>query len=209
MTKRRKNHKNSELQIGGQDHQLISKSKTKQVNRFDSSHAPTPMAALAVAALGVYFMALGLKILPIPLHALHAPHWMLTAIGIAVLFSGIAVELQCLQLVKSWHYKIVIAIIVLAMLTPFAWLVFGDSNLSMFFRIAFASPFAIILLLLLPGGKTRIIANPDGKPISELLKERRSENSSTLHERKLKKESNGTDEISKEMLNRAEKPELD
>ena len=194
MTKRRKDGKNSELQIGGQDHQLASESKTKRLNRFDSSREPTPMAALAVAALGMYFMALGLKVLPIPPHALHAPHWILTALGIAVLFTGIAVELQCLQLVKSWLYKAVIATILLAMLTPFAWLVFGDSNLSMFFRIAFASPFAIILLLLLPGGKTRIIANPDGKPMSELLKGRRNDNSGTLQERKLKKEGNGTDE---------------
>jgi hypothetical protein len=72
------------------------------------------------------------------------------------------------------------------MLTPFAWLVFGDSHLNMFFRIAFASPFAIIFLLLLPGGKTRIIANPEGKPLSELLKERRIEKSRTLQERKMR-----------------------
>jgi hypothetical protein len=79
----------------------------------------------------------------------------------------------------------VVAIILIAMLTPFAWLVFGDSHLSMFFRIAFASPFVIIALILLPGGKKTIIANPDGKPMSELLKERRLEGSS-FQERKLK-----------------------
>lgn len=186
MAKRRKNNTNNELQLGGQDFQLASKSKTKVVNRSDSSREPTPMAALAVAALGVYFIALGLKLLPIPPHALHAPHWVLTAIGIAVFFTGIAVELQCLRLVKSWLYNAVVAIILIAMLTPFAWLVFGDSHLNTFFRIAFASPFAIIFLILLPGGKTRIIANPEGKPLSELLKERRNEKSSDLQNRRMR-----------------------
>jgi hypothetical protein len=71
------------------------------------------------------------------------------------------------------------------MLTPFAWLVFGDSTLPLFLRIAFASPFVIIGLIVLPGGKRTIIANPDGKPLSELLKERRLEGSS-FQERKLK-----------------------
>ena len=71
------------------------------------------------------------------------------------------------------------------MLTPFAWLVFGDSTLPLLFRIAFASPFVIISLILLPGGRKTIIANPDGKPLSELLKERRLEGSS-FQERKLK-----------------------
>ncbi len=72
------------------------------------------------------------------------------------------------------------------MLTPFAWLIFGDSNVGMFFRIVLASPFAIIFLILLPGGKTRIIANPEGKPLSELLKERRNKKSSALQERKMR-----------------------
>ncbi len=134
----------------------------------------------------MYPIAIGMKILPIPAHSLHAPYWVMTAIGIAFLFAGIAIGLQCLRQAKSLLYNVVVAIILMAMLTPFAWLIFGDSNVGMFFRIVLASPFAIIFLILLPGGKTRIIANPEGKPLSELLKERRNKKSSALQERKMR-----------------------
>lgn len=188
MAKRRKNNTNNELQLGGQDFQVAAKAKNGrkddranlQADRFANTQKPTPLTALLVCGVGLYPIAIGMKILPIPAHSLHAPYWVMTAIGIAVLFAGIAIGLQCLGQVKTIVYKIVVAIILIAMLTPFAWLVFGDSQLNMFFRIAFASPFAIIFLLLLPGGKTRIIANPEGKPLSELLKERRNEKSRTL-----------------------------
>jgi hypothetical protein len=157
----------------------------RRKNNTDTKPKPTPLTALFVAAIGLYPIAIGLKILPIPAHSLHAPYWVMTAIGCAVLFAGVAIGLQCLSLAKSFLYKIVAAIILLAVLTPFAWLVFGDSTLPLLFRIAFASPFVIIGLILLPGGKRTVIANPDGKPMSELLKERRLEVSS-FQERKLK-----------------------
>jgi hypothetical protein len=157
----------------------------RRKNNTDNTNKPTPLAALFVAAVGLYPIAIGLKILPIPVHSLHAPYWVMTAIGCAVFFAGIAIGLQCLSLARSLLYKVVAAIILLAMLTPFAWLVFGDSTLPLFLRIAFASPFVIIGLILLPGGKKTIIANPDGKPMRELLKERRLEVSS-FQERKLK-----------------------
>lgn len=190
MAKRRKDKKGNELQIHGGIHGHAN----LQVDRSASSHRPTPLTALFVAGIGLFPIAIGLKILPISAPSLHAPYWLITAVGIALFFSGVAISLQCLGQPKSLLYKIVVAIILLAMLTPFAWLVFGDSHLSMFFRIAFASPFAIILLLFLPGGKTRIVANPDSKPMSELLKERRAENSGRLQERKLNKESHETNE---------------
>ncbi len=193
MAKRRKNNTNNDLQLGGQNFQVGHKAKGGRTNshaelqaeRIANTHKPTPLTALFVAAVGLYPLAIGLKILPIPAHSLHAPYWVMTAIGCAVLFAGIAIGLQCLNLAKSWLYNLVAAIILLAMLTPFAWLVFGDSTLPLFLRIAFASPFVIIGLILLPGGKRTIIANPDGKPLSELLKERRIE-SSSFQERKLK-----------------------
>lgn len=150
---------------------------------------PTPMAALAIAALGVCVTALGLGIIPVPLHALHAPLWVMTAIGCALFFGGVAVELQCLGLNKLWFYKIVIAIILVAMITPFAWIVFGDSHLNLLFRIAFASPFAITILLLLPFGKTKIVANLEGKTMSEILRERQSE-PRALQERKSRADDN-------------------
>lgn len=193
MAKRRKNNTNNDLQLGGQNFQVGAKARGGRTNshaelqaeRIANTHKPTPLTALFVAAVGLYPLAIGLKILPIPAHSLHAPYWVMTAIGCAVFFAGIAIGLQCLSLAKSILYKVVAAIILLAMLTPFAWLVFGDSTLPLFLRIAFASPFVIIALILLPGGKKTIIANPDGKPISELLKEYRLEGSS-FQERKLK-----------------------
>lgn len=188
MAKRRKNNTNNELQIGGPDFQVEAKAKSGrtgcnadlQAERIAKTQKPTPLTALFVCAVGLYPIAIGLKILPIPAHSLHAPYWLMTAIGIAFFFAGIAIGLQCLRQAKSLLYNIVVAIILMAMLTPFAWLVFGDSHISMFFRIVLACPFAIIFLILLPGGKTRIIANPEGKPISELLKARRNEKSSAL-----------------------------
>lgn len=193
MAKRRKNNTNNDLQLGGQNFQVGAKTRGRrttsdaelQAERIANTHKPTPLTALFVAAVGLYPIAIGLKILPIPAHSLHAPYWVMTAIGCAVFFAGIAIGLQCLSLAKSLLYKVVAAIILLAMLTPFAWLVFGDSTLPLFLRIAFASPFVIIGLIVLPGGKRTIIANPDGKPLSELLKERRLEGSS-FQERKLK-----------------------
>ncbi|MDQ5937524.1 MAG: hypothetical protein QG574_4883 [Cyanobacteriota bacterium erpe_2018_sw_21hr_WHONDRS-SW48-000092_B_bin.40] len=193
MAKRRKNNNNNDLQLGGQNFQVGHKAKGGRTNshaelqaeRVANTHKPTPLTALFVAAVGLYPLAIGLKILPIPAHSLHAPHWVMTAIGCAVIFAGVAIGLQCLSLAKSLLYKIVTAIMVLAMLTPFAWLTFGYSNLPLFLRIAFGFPFVIIALILLPGGKKTIIANPDGKPMSELLKERRLEGSS-FQERKLK-----------------------
>lgn len=136
---------------------------------------PTPLAALALAALGVYFAALGLGLVPVPVHSVHAPLWVMTAIGGLLFFSGVAVELQCLGLHKSWFYKIVVAIILVAMITPFAWIVFGDSHLSLLYRIGFACPFAITILLFLPFGKTKFIAIQEGKTIGEILRERQSE----------------------------------
>ncbi len=206
MAKRRKNNTNNDLQLGGQNFQVGAKARGGRTNshaelqagRIANTHKPTPLIALFVGAVGLYPLAIGLKILPIPAHSLHAPYWVMTAIGCAVFFAGIAVGLQCLSLAKSFLYKVVAAIILLAMLTPFAWLVFGDSTLPLFLRIAFASPFVIIGLILLPGGRKTIIANPDGKPLSELLKERRLEGSS-FQERKLKfLESKRNKEISKD-----------
>ena len=193
MAKRRKNNTNNDLQLGGQTFQVGAKARggrttsnaELQAERIANTHKPPPLTALFVAAVGLYPIAIGLKILPIPAHSLHAPYWVMTVTGCAFFFAGIAIGLQCLSLAKSLLYKVVAAIILLAMLTPFAWLVFGDSTLPLFFRIAFASPFVIIALILLPGGKRTIIANPDGKPLSELLKERRLEGSS-FQERKLK-----------------------
>ncbi|MDP3506637.1 MAG: hypothetical protein Q8T09_01480 [Candidatus Melainabacteria bacterium] len=190
MAKRRKDNKNNELQIDWRTNGHAN----LQVDRLANTNKPTPLTALFVTGIGLYPIAIGLKILPISAHSLHVPYWVITAVGITLFFSGLAIGLQCLGQAKSHLYKIVVAIILLAILTPFAWLVFGDSHLSMFFRIAFASPFAIILLLLLPGGKSKIIANPNGKPMSELLKERRNENSGRLQKRKLNKESNETNE---------------
>jgi len=193
MAKRRKNNTNNDLQLGGQNFQVGAKAKGGRTNsdaelqaeRIANSQKPTPLTALFVAAVGLYPIAIGLKILPIPVHSLHAPYWVMTAIGCAVFFAGIAIGLQCLSLARSLLYKVVAAIILLAMLTPFAWLVFGYSNLPLFLRIAFGFPFVIIALILLPGGKKTIIANPDGKPLIERLKDRRLEGSS-FQERKLK-----------------------
>ncbi len=206
MAKRRKNKTNNDLQLGGQNLQVGGKARAGRTNshaelqaeRIANTHKPTPLTALFVAAVGLYPLAIGLKILPIPAHSLHAPHWVMTAIGCAVLFAGIAIGLQCLSLAKSLLYKFVTAIMVLAMLTPFAWLTFGYSNLPLFLRIAFGFPFVIIALILLPGGKKTIVANPDGKPMSELLKERGLE-ASSFQKRKLNfLESKSNKEIDKD-----------
>lgn len=206
MAKRRKNNTNNDLQLGGQNFEVGAKARAGrrnshaelQAERIANTHKPTPLTALFVAAVGLYPLAIGLKILPIPAHSLHAPHWVMTAIGCAVIFAGIAIGLQCLSLAKSLLYKFVTAIMVLAMLTPFAWLTFGYSNLPLFLRIAFGFPFVIIALILLPGGKKTIVANPDGKPMSELLKERGLE-ASSFQKRKLNfLESKSNKEIDKD-----------
>ncbi|CAN5495700.1 hypothetical protein BH11CYA1_BH11CYA1_13160 [soil metagenome] len=195
-----KKNKNKELQLSGQHFQVKSKRNQGKLVRPDGTTEPTPMAALAVAGLGCYFIALGLGYLPIPPGALHGPAWTLTAIGSALFFAGISIELQCLGLVQTWLYKIVLVAIFVAMLSPFAWLVFGDSHLNLFFRIGFSSPFVIIFILLLPFGKIKIIPNPQGKPMIELVKDRLAE-PSALQQRKLKieeeksKKKNGNNEI--------------
>ena len=176
---------------------LRSKRENTAVTRHSGNSKPTPIAALGIAGVGLYLLAIGLKFLPVPAGSLHAPHWIMTALGCAVFCAGLAVGLQCLGLIRTWIYKIVVAVILVSMLTPLAWLIFGDSPLTMAFRIGFACPFALILFFAL-AGKTKIIQNPDGKPMAELLNERRSE-PSALQERKLEieenKKQNGNNEI--------------
>ncbi|MFT3728665.1 MAG: hypothetical protein QM759_12645 [Terricaulis sp.] len=82
--------------------------------------------ALAACAVGAFVMLVGLRIIPSNESDFHAPHWVVTAAGLAFVCAGIAAGLGADQ--QTWR-RIVVELAVLAIVAAFAaiagWIGFG------------------------------------------------------------------------------------
>lgn len=135
-------------------------SRHKNIN-FDSSarrklpvnhtttSKPTPLLGLIVMAVGCFPLLVGLQIIKPAAGSVHAPLWVLAAVGVTFIGAGLSVLLQAIGLPKNSPINAILAIlIILGMLTPFAWIVLGPSGAGIIGRLLFGMPIAIVLLLL-------------------------------------------------------------
>lgn len=153
-------HKNIDFDSSGRSRQL-------PLNHTTASR-PTPLLGLIVMAVGCFPLLVGLQVIKPAAGSVHAPLWILAAVGVTFIGAGLSVLLQAIGLPKNSPINAILAIlIILGMLTPFAWIVLGPSGAGIIGRLLFGMPFAIVLLLLaavfLMPGEMKIIDPQTGE----------------------------------------------
>jgi hypothetical protein len=133
----------------------MSKKNKNQIEVF-SSNTPanrpaSPFFGLIFIGAGMFPLLLGLGVIHVPASSVHAPLFIVTAVGAAFIAGGLAATLQGLGVSQNaFIMKILGLCLVCSMLTPFGWVVLGNSGADLFVRIIFGllvGFFALIFLI--------------------------------------------------------------
>lgn len=132
----------------------MAKRNKNQIEYFASNKPTTTKSSallgLVIIAVGMFPLLLGLGVIHVATSSAHAPLFVVAAVGAAFVAAGLAVSLQGLGVSpKSFVMKILGLGIVCSMLTPFGWVVFGDSGADMFIRVVFGLFIAFFILIFL------------------------------------------------------------
>lgn len=159
----------------------MARQKNIELNQGERPHLPyrpvsqpSPIFGLLVMAAGLYPLLLGLQVVKASPGSVHAPLWVIGAVGATFMMGGLSCFLQSLGLPRtSPVFGALAAIVALGLLTPFAWLVFGNSGVDIIGRLLFAMPFAVIFLIvaavfLIPG-EVKII-DPETGEVRKVLR---------------------------------------
>ncbi|MBS2009730.1 MAG: hypothetical protein JST01_21930 [Cyanobacteria bacterium SZAS TMP-1] len=120
----------------------------KKRQKKQQQGAPSVLMAILVMAVGCLPLLIGLGVIK-PQGAVHAPLFIVGAIGVAFIMSGVMILSQALGLPqKSPLSKALAFVLLCSFLSPFVWLSFlGDGPII--FRIAFGIPVVMVILVFL------------------------------------------------------------
>ena len=120
----------------------------KQIGQNNEAEKQRPNAIMGVVVMAVGCLPLlaGLGLIKVQ-GSSHAPLFVLTAVGIAFIMSGVMVLAQALGLPpRGILMRILAFLLICSFLTPFVWLAFLSGQ-PLMLRLAFGAPVVLFVLL--------------------------------------------------------------